>query len=487
MSRNNIINKNGSINFDYLGDTLDTYALHLTDDYNAKRYGAVGDGITNDTHALNKLILFISSNGGGTIYLPKGTYKLSSSLMWKSNVSLRGDGIGKSILQPNDQGVWTFSAISSIRSDFSNTNPMINCTFSDFEIDATNTKGNSYYVSCKGIFIQYMRNCIFRNLYIHDTKATGLGIDYLDKVLMENVICYNCGKNWFSGRTGCAGIGIGTGGLISENCIITNCQTIDCGQYGIFIEDQILFGVNPHYTSVGIIISNNIVKNGLNHGIGIKGGDKITVCDNIIYGNSEYGIYVGDVDTSNLKIVGNILNGNSVGLGFATGNTYANVEVKDNNINANIGTNILVNAKTITRFNISGNEISSSTGGSGLVISAMTTAPYMLTIKDNISMSNGTSGIKVLSGGDSVDISNNNTIGNSNTGINIDGAFTHLSVINNHAWNKSGQAVQQYGITQNATSTVNYGRIEMNDTRTNTVGNLTLSGTNTNTIDVNNI
>jgi polygalacturonase len=55
--------------------------------YNVKKYGAKGDGKNLDSKAINKAIEQAALNGGGTVYLPAGTY-LSGSIRLKSNISL---------------------------------------------------------------------------------------------------------------------------------------------------------------------------------------------------------------------------------------------------------------------------------------------------------------------------------------------------------------------------------------------------------------
>lgn len=52
-----------------------------------KTYGAVGDGKTLDTPAINKAIEVVAEAGGGTVYFPAGTY-LCFSIHLKSNVAL---------------------------------------------------------------------------------------------------------------------------------------------------------------------------------------------------------------------------------------------------------------------------------------------------------------------------------------------------------------------------------------------------------------
>jgi len=62
-----------------------------TDWLNIKDYGAIGDGSTDDTTAIQNAINALSSNGG-VIYFPAGTYKVTSTVMISiSGVTLRGN------------------------------------------------------------------------------------------------------------------------------------------------------------------------------------------------------------------------------------------------------------------------------------------------------------------------------------------------------------------------------------------------------------
>jgi polygalacturonase len=55
--------------------------------YNVRTYGAVGDGKAYDTTAFNKALAACSDAGGGTVYVPAGTY-LCYSIHLRSNVEL---------------------------------------------------------------------------------------------------------------------------------------------------------------------------------------------------------------------------------------------------------------------------------------------------------------------------------------------------------------------------------------------------------------
>lgn len=63
---------------------------------NIKSFGALGDGKTLDTDAINKAIEAASANGGGTVFFPAGTF-LSFSIHLKSNITLYLDN-GATIL-----------------------------------------------------------------------------------------------------------------------------------------------------------------------------------------------------------------------------------------------------------------------------------------------------------------------------------------------------------------------------------------------------
>ncbi|HMD54758.1 MAG TPA: glycoside hydrolase family 28 protein, partial [Phycisphaerae bacterium] len=55
--------------------------------FNVKNFGATGDGKTLDSPAINKAIDACAAAGGGTVYIPAGTY-LSGSIHMKSNINL---------------------------------------------------------------------------------------------------------------------------------------------------------------------------------------------------------------------------------------------------------------------------------------------------------------------------------------------------------------------------------------------------------------
>jgi hypothetical protein len=63
---------------------------------NVKDFGAVGDGVTDDTNAIQAAITSISSLiSGGTVVFPNGVYNCSDIYIFKPNISLQGKGVLK--------------------------------------------------------------------------------------------------------------------------------------------------------------------------------------------------------------------------------------------------------------------------------------------------------------------------------------------------------------------------------------------------------
>ena len=74
-------------------------ASSITSFVNVRSYGATGDGAIDDTTAFVAAFQAIRGNGGGTLFVPKGVYRLTSQLSIDVSVSLVGEGRRLSILR----------------------------------------------------------------------------------------------------------------------------------------------------------------------------------------------------------------------------------------------------------------------------------------------------------------------------------------------------------------------------------------------------
>lgn len=516
--------------------------------YDATEYGVKGDGVVNDAPALNTLINLVYEDGGGTIFLPKGVYKVTSKIVWKSTVSLMGDGIGKTIIKSVGTG---FPAIGYNDNEVSSINPMLNCTFQNFEIDGIGVVDSTYSIASKGIFIQYLRKCIFKDLYIHDTGATGLGVDFLDECIIDNVQVYNCGRKW-TNEAGGAGIGIGMGGLQKEKLIITNCQVDLAGNYGIFIESQPPGGV-PDYKMDGIIISDCIVTNGRNDGINLRAGgiidenspisENIVINNCIVENNTKNGISLMYF-LNNVNIQNCITSGNGADGIFFEGNGNVNgISIKNNTIHANIRDGIrvaLTSPRTLQNLDIEGNQINKNNSGVyfastgfvhstkinnnkiydntqyGLLLSTVNINDMdiknnqiyenklgivttnladsrRLFIDSNSIYKNLQFGISIGYVGVGLSLINNKVYNNGQAkninyqdGINIQASGSFVQIVNNWCYDDQTTKTQSRGIVQGGQTVFDYARIEMNDCRGNGSTGYIFQ-TNTNNVVQNNL
>lgn len=78
---------------------------HDSSTYNVRIYGAKGDGTTLDSPAIDKAIQAASAAGGGTVYLPPGTY-LSGTIHLASNIHLYLDTGAKILAAPQKMNAY---------------------------------------------------------------------------------------------------------------------------------------------------------------------------------------------------------------------------------------------------------------------------------------------------------------------------------------------------------------------------------------------
>ncbi|MBP6022876.1 rhamnogalacturonidase [Ferruginibacter sp.] len=83
----------------FTGSTLNGFGQPY---FNVKDYGAKGDGKNMDSEAINKAIEEAAKNGGGTVFLPAGSF-LSGSIRMKSNINLYLDAGAVLLAAPQNE------------------------------------------------------------------------------------------------------------------------------------------------------------------------------------------------------------------------------------------------------------------------------------------------------------------------------------------------------------------------------------------------
>lgn len=427
-----------------INSQLDTIVKHSTRVINlVEKYDLIGDfddtlktgtdNYINFQKAIDECYL----NGGGNLYLPKGNYKISESLVWKTNVSLIGDGMLSSIIYIVNSNRGKSCITYDVNYTTMQNGIYENCNFRDFGINGinVNTTGK-FHVGDKAIFIQKMRNCTFTRLYLCDTGATALGVDFLDKVVIDNIMVERAGRLASLSDIGASGIGIGTNGLLEENFIITNCICNNCGKYGIFVEGQFNDGLGLEgHNSKGMIVANNITRKN-RHGLGILGCNYVTLSNNISYENEYHGLKI--YNSNYLKINDNILNENGY-----HGISMDELGCKEIDINGNTisknkrnGISIDTSSKKFEKIILSNNTINENEYN-GIFVGGSGNLAY-LTIKNNSILSNGIGSSSINSVGIYIDKSvtlYNITI-NRNDITNIDVSCQRYGIVIKPSFNK---------------------------------------------------
>ena len=191
-------NRGGVFNYDGAqsgvnngGTIFDGWVRQYDGAVNVKWFGAVGDGVTDDTTVIQNTITYASISGG-SVYVPKGTYP-ATSLQMVSNVNMYGDGYDSILL----------------RKDLTATNILMNI-FGVDNIPANNIKGIKV-----------------SNLHLRG-KSTDKGLGNVDEghhlVMVQggtNISFDNC---TFTNWEGVAvAVRAGNNGWFNKNVTITNC------------------------------------------------------------------------------------------------------------------------------------------------------------------------------------------------------------------------------------------------------------------------
>ena len=159
------------------GSQLVTYSLDgtvnrtvkdvLGDVISVKNYGALGDGATDDSAAFQTACTALGV-AGGTLYIPRGRYRINSTINVPRKVRIMGAGMDSTILQPTFAGT-VFKIDLTAFTPFPGS-PDASVGWNDFQIDCVN-QANVIGIECI--------HCRFTN--IHNLKfkgcATNIKID----------------------------------------------------------------------------------------------------------------------------------------------------------------------------------------------------------------------------------------------------------------------------------------------------------------------
>lgn len=284
--------------------------------YNVKTFGAKVDGVTDDATAINAAISAANTAGGGTVVIPAGTAIVGSPIIPLNNVWLMGVGMFQTKLKSTSNSTFAILDNTSI---YNSGNPYTNGIVSDLQIDGTNYSPAN---GKKGFAGRDCINCLFARLYIHDTTATGFGVDDLDGCVVTQCIVQNCGYNNKKTITGASWAAntftftIPSHGYSASHAIIitgmspqsyngvynvtsvVDSNTITIGDSGNNTTSRLTIDQNPGTATVFGVSSDSVLgQNGFGIASGALANEGMIVCDNIAINNQNNNFLI-EADTT---------------------------------------------------------------------------------------------------------------------------------------------------------------------------------------------
>lgn len=177
--------------------------------FNVFDYGAIADGVTNDTVAIQSAIDAANDAGGGTVLLPAGTYLVSTSsltetlwnygssvpasagcLILRDNVQLVGEGIDVTTIKSND------ASKTVIQIADGNNIKLAKMTIDGSWSGAAASHGIIQLLTANDNSI-VCQNMIFDELFITNVGSYAIGIENGNcyNVIVSNVRTYNSGAD----------------------------------------------------------------------------------------------------------------------------------------------------------------------------------------------------------------------------------------------------------------------------------------------------
>jgi len=189
---------------------------------NVKDYGAAGDGVADDTTAVQAALNAVLANG--SVYFPSGTYLLNPIQITKSNVSIFGEG--KPVLKYKSGNTIDFVVVGDSGTAYEK------ITISNLEIDGNATGNPSMGVDDAAMLVTNCKDVTLQNLSFTSVTSKGLAIVGATEVNVDNFTARDIGLQALLVDGSVPG-GIPT----TENINISNVSIQDCDHAGVAIND----------------------------------------------------------------------------------------------------------------------------------------------------------------------------------------------------------------------------------------------------------
>lgn len=362
-------------------NTTELYSLNSA---NVKTFGAVGDGITDDTDAIYLAIADAKTNGNGVVYFPQGTYLITRALFMSSNMQFVGASgatitkplavtqtlqaqveIGDTTLEVSDGSAFTvgydiyFHDMTDI-SPANGTNAVITditgniITFDSYRSEGSKSQEpigsvvtQSFPMITTSAFIEDAENIIINNLTLDGNKAVDEPHAWVIAPIHIDPQSYGPYKQKYNRIINNTVQNSATDGISTQagqDIWIQNNRVIDCVGKGIhigttidkvFVDHNVIercedCGMFYCYGITKVTFTNNIL---VDNAVGINGldvdGDETIISNNIFQSNRRTHISMSGCS-------GAVINNNVFRQEYDTGNGITIIEAYNSN-------NILIN------------------------------------------------------------------------------------------------------------------------------------------------
>lgn len=431
---------------------------------------------TDDTLAFDAAMNAANAGGfGGIIEMPNGIFIITAPIQWQTKVSMIGNGFTSSYITWLSTHAMSQTgyeaAIAGVSTAFGGStaaNPYEACIFRDFAIDMSFAFVGTLDYRAKCFDMLHCLRCLWMNLYLHDSPATALGVDFLRDSVIFGCHIVNAGRLSAGGNHGCSGISweIGEGAGNVEYTFVCGNTVVNAASYCIAPEETDPLNTNTQR----MVIANNIcrITNSYGNGIqdnGIKGAIIVgNVCTNTNVSNTAVGISAGGgtnpYDTGNTGLIANnYVEGFQFGIAVESisGISPNYYSVKDNVVVSSTKYGISVlnlegTSDTIVGLVIDGNLVTGSFGP-GIAILANGGSPNFnqLRITNNTCANNGVTTVTDVH----------------KSGIYINGNIAGLMMTENYCYD-NGSNTQKYGIVFDTGRTITSAQVTGNHLNNNT-------------------
>jgi hypothetical protein len=195
---------------------------------NVLDYGAVGDGVANDVAAIQSAIDACALIGGGTVYLPAGTYYVNGNRVFfpanynnggclaiRNQVTLQGAGMGQTIIAGGTQsGMNTVCAASYLSGVYS---PVRDIGLADLTI-----QGSGKHADC--VKLWGLSGVYLHDVELRDSVYSGANIVNCNRVLLERCVSHGHPVFGFAVQQSVDGDYLTPEGTYAQDIEIRDCE-----------------------------------------------------------------------------------------------------------------------------------------------------------------------------------------------------------------------------------------------------------------------